>query len=514
MGGRLILSASANASELFAEGGRLYDLRPGDYDEMNPYWKATGLEAFARSATRLLNPDLVPIPVFTNYRGQVICHEGIVDAGDTPLILRYAYGFGDITFLALDLDAAPLSKWAGRSHLLARLLRFEDRDERGGNENSGLGRVSHVGFEDLTGQLRGCLEQFDGITLVRFSWIAGILALYLLLIGPTDYFLLRKLHRPQWTWVTFPLYVVLFCVFAVMLAQHWKGHSVRANQVDLVDVDVARSWIRGTTWINLYSPNAVAADVRMTPKSPLASMRGANVLMSWQGLPGTGLGGMNTTGSVGQLNDRYTIFVENDTSSNAVPFINSLPVHSSSTKSVIGRWWANAEPSATGSLTTSVDGFLHGQVVNPLDVEIDHCAVYFGNWVYRLDRRLAPGEEADLDVVSPLDLKWQLTRRQFVNSNERVQPWDRTDFSDVPRMMEMIMFHDAAGGRQFTHLAHRYQSFADLSAHLHMGQAILIGTSASLATQLETSIDRQLDGHLRHWTYYRVVLPVKLQALR
>jgi len=145
---------------------------------------------------------------------------------------------------------------------------------------------------------------------------------------------------------------------------------------------------------------------------------------------------------------------------------------------------------------------------------MEHCAVYFGNWSYRLDRRLGPGDTADLDEVSPLDLKWQLSRRQLMNSKERARPWDRTDFTDIPRLMDMVMFHGAAGGRQFTHLGDRYQAFADLTGHLRMGRAILVGRSTKPASQLNTSVGRQLDAHTKHWTYYRIVIPVEHDGIR
>ena len=49
----------------------------------------------------------------------------------------------------------------------------------------GLGQVTHVGYDDISGQLRSALDQYSHVTLVRFSWVAGLLVLYLLSAGPT-----------------------------------------------------------------------------------------------------------------------------------------------------------------------------------------------------------------------------------------------------------------------------------------------------------------------------------------
>ena len=76
--------------------------------------------------------------------------------------------------------------------------------------------------------------------LVPFWLVAGLILIYLLLIGPGDYFLLRKLGgRMTWTWLTFPAVVVLVCLGAYVLAHAMKGSEVKINQLDLVDVDAA-----------------------------------------------------------------------------------------------------------------------------------------------------------------------------------------------------------------------------------------------------------------------------------
>ena len=123
-------------------------------------------------------------------------------------------------------------------------------------------------------------------------------------------------------------------------------------------------------------------------------------------------------------------------------------------------------------------------MVNPLDVELSHCRVYYDNWAYPVEGRLGPGESCDLEFVTPLDLKWQLTRRRVVESTDVSSPWDRADLTDPMRITEMLMFYGAAGGRAYTRLTHSYQGFVDLSRHLRTGQAVLVGRSKQPASVL------------------------------
>ena len=130
-----------------------------------------------------------------------------------------------------------------------------------------------------------------------------------------------------------------------------------------------------------------------------------------------------------------------------------------------------------------------------------------------VEGRLGPGEAAELEYVTPLDLKWQLTRRHVVESTDVSSPWDRADVSDPPRIAEMLMFYGAAGGRAYTRLSHSYQSFVDLSRHLRTDRAMLVGRSkqpASVLTRDGHSLSENTD---QRWTYYRVSIPVRQAAL-
>ncbi len=68
----------------------------------------------------------------------------------------------------------------------------------------------HYGYSDLAGQMRSALDRFTGVRQAPFWLVAGLIVAYILLIGPGDYFFLRKVvRRMEWTWLTFPSIVVL-----------------------------------------------------------------------------------------------------------------------------------------------------------------------------------------------------------------------------------------------------------------------------------------------------------------
>jgi len=509
LGGRLVYSAGKRAEEIFQEGNHFYPLRPGEFQELDVYWKATGLENYARAADRLNSNDEAPLAVFREVRGTVLSYEGAGGANDRPLLMQFAFGLGEVTFFALDFERDPVARWSARPGLLAHLLQTRSDEEDSAISQGELGQVTHVGYEDISGQLRAALDQYSRVTLVHFAWIAGLLVLYLLLLGPVDFFGLHKLGRPQWTWLTFPLITLVFCALAVWLAHRWKGDRMEVNQIDIVDVDAQEQTVRGTTWASVYSPRAARLDLDIAPQPAIAVTAAPRALLTWLGLPGTGLGGMNAATAVDVVRDEYTLRCEEGQGGADGAAITGMPIHTSASKSLIARWWTTTGPLEPSRLKSSGTGLLEGFVVNPLDVELSQCYVYYGNWAFLIEGRLAPGEAAELEYITPLDLKWHLTRRRVVESRDVSTPWDRADLSDPARVAQIMMFYGAAGGRAYTRLTHGFHSYLDLSRHLRTGQAILVGRGKTPASVLARD-QQPLSDHIdRQWTFYRVSLPVE-----
>jgi hypothetical protein len=77
----------------------------------------------------------------------------------------------------------------------------------------------------------------------------------------------------------------------------------------------------------------------------------------------------------------------------------------------------------------------------------------------------------------------------------------------------MLMFHRAAGGRSFTSLDHRFLGSLDLSDHLKMDQAIVVGRLEKPIWQLslhESQKELPLqEGQQQTWA--RILVPVQTQ---
>jgi hypothetical protein len=512
LGGRVLLSAGSQGERTLGESGILAELAPGPLAGVVAQRRTGGLEQFISAGERLPVGDAeggeLLMAVFANPRGRIEVAEASGPAS-RPMVLNYPVGFGQVTLITVDVDSGPVALWRERPKLMRRLLEGSSSQSQPSEQGGGRGKVSHIGYEDLSGQLRAALDVFPGITLIAFSWVAALIVLYVALIGPVDYFFLRRFAgRMERTWFTFPAIVALFCLAAWAGVRFSRVDRLLVNCVEVVDVDVASGQARGSAWAHVYSPATERFDVSLNPRAAAPPAEGkSGSLVTWQGLPGAGLGGMNST--AGKLfNAPYEIVTDDEDGAVRIE-PRGMPIQVRSTRSLAARWWSVVETGDAGEVTTTTDGLLNGVINNPLNVSLRECQLAYHHWSYRVPGELAPGGRIRINRQLPDgNLVWRLTKK-YVGEDykEFATPWDEAN-RDVPRVIEMLLWHEAAGGRSYTGLLHRHHAEADLSHQLRTGRAILIGRAAEPAAELMLNGSSPDDDASRRWTWYRVVYPV------
>jgi len=522
MGGRMLLVVGQYAESLLVEplsDDRFASWAPGPVSRVGELRRTSGIEIFGDSTTRLdlfaqSRGEQVTVAVLEEAPGRILAAEG-GEARKQPTIVESPHGFGSIVFVAFDLHEPLFSAWDGRPQITTKLL-YGDRESS--NPDDGPSRfrdVSSVSYEDLSGQLRSALDQFSQVRLANFSWVAALIGVYILLIGPVDYFLLRRVFkRMQYTWITFPLVTLTFCVLAVWLSSMWKGRSVWVNQVDVVDMQIDAEGnaqqVRGASWATIYSPAAGPFDLTVEPVESLR-LSDEQLLLSWQGLPGEALGGMNVDTLGVSLNDAYRL--DRPSAEHRSGRLHGAPIQTSSTRTFITRWNGSSELRMPPKLRAGKRGNrLLGVITNPLNEELHDCVVYYANSAYRFKNSLQSRQTIDLaSGAFERTLDWHLTQKSVNLDNKDITtPWNPSD-KNVPRILEVMMFHEAAGGRTYTELHNRFQTHIDLTRELTLGKAVFVGRSEQRATTLnrgEKSLSEQYD---HQWTFYRFVLPVDKQ---
>jgi hypothetical protein len=335
------------------------------------------------------------------------------DQKETPLVVRGAFGLGSVTVVALDLDEPPFKGWRGQQGVLDWLVKtttpaFSDAV----GENAPNRRYDSQQITDIGGELENALEQFDEIPVISFGWVALFILIYILVVGPLDYFFLKKVvKRLELTWITFPTVVITISVAAYFTAYWLKGNDQKINKVDLVDIDLETQQIYGNSWFTIFSPRIQHYTIGLEPAetdwAPApASGKSWPVLVSWMGRQDAGWGGPNRGQSQGLFRRAY------DYADNAVG-MSGVPIQVWSTKTFASSWQASFDPARP---LVSADLRLRdknkpysGTITSRLPVPLEEVYIYWaegssGNW-YSLGE-LVPNTPKRVDgaFVAPVNM--------------------------------------------------------------------------------------------------------------
>lgn len=511
LGGKMTLSVGDQAAELIGEGKPLASFCPGTFREVQQLRNTTELEALINTVAHVDRPVDKPLPiaVVEDPSGIIVVQEGSRQAS-TPLWIRGANGFGVVEFFAFDLSANPIANWPGREPLLKLLLDgISDRlDESKVSMQSGSS-VAHFGYTDIAGQLRMALDQFPGVRSVSFFLIGAIIILYLALIGPGDYFFLRKVGlRMEWTWITFPAVILLASCGIWSLATWWKGTSLKMNHVEVVDIDLESQLVRSTTWFHLFSPDSKRYEVDLQPAHIPSSQW--NQLVSWQGLAGSGLGGMSARQSISTVPTPYDIDFQSTSETTQVS-LQELPVQIWSSKTLMGRGWGSLNETEYEPLNERESQLIEGLLTNPTDLELTDCYIFHGRWAYFVAKLPANGSARIVPGQSAQNTEKVLKRRRVQESTDGGELWDRQS-TDVQRIMEVTMFHSAAGGRSYSSLTNRFQSYVDLSSHIAGDRAVLVGKVKTAPSKVQVDGQPVEEDQVQSWSYVRIIYPVQKRS--
>ncbi len=510
MGGRVVLTVGAQGEAFLASTSFAAPLAPGRFVRTLPLRETTSIETFAEAKQRLSEDEdgLPRPPPLYSQLGDVEGEVLLWGRSDQPIVVRSAYGLGQVVYIGLDLETDPIADWPGQSRLLAKVMEITLSETPAVATGRNSGETAHLGFTDLAGQLRAALEVFDDVTLVNFSWVAALVVGYILVIGPVDYWLVSYVfRRRELTWLTSGAIIAGMCVLTWWLAGSARGDSLRVNQIDIVDIDVRTSQLRGTSWVHLYSPANALLDASLQQQPAIELQKdNTGTLLTWQGIPGESLGGMNRDSRIDNGGSEY-LLERSDRLSAAIE-IEKLPIAAGGSRQLAARWWSQVQELPASNLKVVDRKPLQGEFENPLDVRLTNCLLFHDRWVFRLGD-LEPGQRIHLsDVAAPQNSAWVLSERTL-DSRQQSGRWDQAMRGDVPKIARMMMFHELAGGRSHTELLNRYYGYLDTSHMLHADRAVLLGAAEQPAARLNLGGEDRSTESDRHWTFYRIVYPTK-----
>lgn len=312
-GGRLVFCAGANANELSAP--EFQDLLPAgiagtsQLSALPLYWSARETsQSTSLTGNLAVKSGTFPVAKFAPLPGRT--PRIVVPPASRPVELKdavavqHAFGLGRVTLISFDLDRSPFTEFPRQAEFWDWVLR-EGGASRASVGSEGKPRTESSGPTDeedeIAVALRTHADTFEAIPVVSFGSVAFLIVLYILLIGPIEYwFLKRILGRLELTWITFPVIVATVCVAAALSASALKGRDLRVNKIDVVDVEAAfdaegkpAGRVFGTAWFTVFSPKIDTYSPRVLPAEGWVwEPKLGRTVVSWVGGPRAGRAGL------------------------------------------------------------------------------------------------------------------------------------------------------------------------------------------------------------------------------
>lgn len=195
----------------------LDDLLPADPEGTMPAETLAPLAAYLR-----IEPDVLEGGTTLT---RLVLRPGartLVGVDEGPVLVRGGYGSGTVDLLAVDPQAEPLRSWTGSDRLWHTLLSTTGQ------------RPSWLGTNKSWSMAREATLTTASTALPSFSQLCGFLLLYIVLIGPVNYLVLKRLNRREWAWVTIPLLIVLFSGLAYTIGFSLRGSLPTLNRLGAI----------------------------------------------------------------------------------------------------------------------------------------------------------------------------------------------------------------------------------------------------------------------------------------
>lgn len=426
-----------------------------------------------------------------------------------PLIVRSPYGLGKITLIGFDTNTEAFQSWEHKYDFWGAVLEARSITPI---QNNYYGNTR----DDASLSLANRIEEFGDVPVISFAVVALFIALYIILIGPVDYFVLKKVFkRLEYTWITFPTVVLLVSLGAYYGAYYLKGDKLRINKVDLVEIDMAHERVMGMSWFAIFSPRLQNYNVDLEPQG----VSSATSTLSWLGRYSLYSGSRMVGQSQGGLFERDYDYTP------AATGLRQLPIQVWSQKSLEGRWLGTLDRARLPLESNLIKErlYIKGKLRSKLPVKLYGAKLLFADKVWNLGD-MEPDKEYDLDQVEQNSagvMSASYFERKLPKTGENAQ---QPDFSAD---LNGLLFSSRSSDGNTK--PNEFLRFLNQSWRLKdYGEAILIGTLAdeygdavklnqggTLGTRLKLSNAAGADlvtGTMRLSTFLRVYIPVKESA--
>jgi hypothetical protein len=378
-GGHLIVAGGDSWQRTTAG---LLDLLPVTLRGTVPVESVAALADYLHLPADTLDESMTAADSVPNPSAQVL-----VSAGTTPLLVRQTMGSGMVDFLAVDPNAEPLRSWADKQYLWYAMTVSTGQRPSWAN-----------GFNYWTAAREATLTTFSNV-LPTFFQLCGFLLLYIVLLGPVNYAVLKLINRREWAWFTSPVLIIIFAVLAYQVGFNLRGNVPTVNRLTVVQVWPGSDQAQVHALVGVQSPRRSTYDIAVDRGYVLRA------------LPQTGIG-LNVPTTIDE-GTRYAA--------------DSIPIDAGTIASFTASGFTPAPGLDASAVWHLGDGtqtvHVSGSFTNTLDVPLEDAVVLIRGTAQALET-IAPGRTVTFDL--PFATSSDPGPLALGDSNRRYLPYSYT----------------------------------------------------------------------------------------
>jgi hypothetical protein len=241
-GGRLVLlGGTTGTGTLGAFPAELLPYRPATTVDV----PRVDLDAFLGGAS---SGSQTTVPALT---GQLERGNALVTSAGRVIAAQASYGQGSVILIGFDPGNAALAGGAPIQSLWRRILPASTGPV-----------VGPLALPDDS-QLVSALGNIPSASLPPLGPLLFLLVAYIVVVGPLNYLLLRRLDRREWAWLTMPVVVLFFAGASYATGTFLKGGEIIVNEVGIVRTAPGTDRGLAQVYVGVFSPSRQRYDVRV-----------------------------------------------------------------------------------------------------------------------------------------------------------------------------------------------------------------------------------------------------------
>ena len=170
-----------------------------------------------------------------------------------PLVVERPLGLGKVVYVAFDTWSPALRDSIEYAPFWGRVL----------HASASRGQVldGFTACEPYRDRLAAASSAGMNISPPRVGLMAGFFGLYVLLLVPVNYYVLKKLRRKEWAWVTIPALVMVFSVSAYCVGSMNRDKHVKLQTIAVAETAAGSDVAAHIGRVSLFSPSKDAYDM-------------------------------------------------------------------------------------------------------------------------------------------------------------------------------------------------------------------------------------------------------------